>query len=156
MSEAAIKHDRRFCLDCNKRLNGHEWLYGACSACIKQRAKANGWRPKDRNGNSLAGWVYADNAPRWKEYGDFHDMDEDGMIRLIKAINGGGSGYARKAAPAEDLKVKRQERGECVRCGAKLPEGCEAKRCPECLGKSRLYAAQWRQERRMGGLSHER
>ena len=140
MSEAARKHDRRFGLDCGGVLNGHEWYYGACSGCIKQRAKRNRWTPRGNGGHVEWGWFYADNAPRLKDYTDYHDLDDEGVISLVTAAFGGRSHYAKQGPEQPDdgrtpppLGTKR-----CIQCHKLIPTAGFAT-CPECLAKHQVY-----------------
>ena len=79
-----MKHDRKKCLYCGKPINRHEMLYGACSACLKQKARQRHYHPI--NGDKGT-WLYADMAPRMVEYVDPHDMDDRGTKLLYNAIN---------------------------------------------------------------------
>lgn len=81
-----MKHDRKKCLYCGKPINRHEMLYGACSACLKQKARQRHYHPI--NGDKGT-WLYADMAPRMKEYIDPHDLDDRGTMLLYRIINRG-------------------------------------------------------------------
>lgn len=147
----APKHNRDFCLDCGRKLNRHEWLYGACSDCIKKRAKKNRWKPYTSKGIKVnpddRGWFYADNAPRWNEYADFHDMDDEGVLTLMEKVFGGrnyGFYAARDAAkpepkpepaPPPPPKPKVPEgMVKCRHCNRYIPIGRRVV-CEECRSK---------------------
>ena len=136
-----MAHDRSKCLYCNGTLTLHERLYGACSECIKARAKAKHWRP---HGKYDGVWIYVDNAPRWKEYGDFHDMDDDGVIRIVRALAREGAWFGQEIDGRNPFKVhegKGRPRKQlppgvkhCQTCGKLIPES-GLSRCPACRQK---------------------
>lgn len=142
---SAPKHNRDFCLYCGQKLNRHEWLYGACSACIKKRAKASKWAGRISHGHHVEiGWLYADNAPRWKEYADFHDMDDEGVLTLLEKVFGGRDYgfYAAKDVPEpapepkpEPPKPKAPDgMTKCRHCNKYIPIGRRLV-CEECRSK---------------------
>lgn len=139
-----MNHDRRFCIDCGGKLNSHEWFYGACSECIKKRAKANRWRPTGHDGRDITGWFYALNAPRMSEYVDYHDLDDNGVIALMEVLFGHRHHWARKGPderPAPPAGTKR-----CRKCHRLIPEEGPAT-CAICLEKHNAYMDARRQQR---------
>lgn len=147
-----MKHDRDYCLDCGRRLNRHEWYYGACSDCIKKRAKRNKWEPRGAGGHLEYGWFYADNAPRIKDYLDYHDLNDEGVITLMEVcFRGRGGHYAKQNPDQPDgrtpppLGTKR-----CVQCHKLIPAAGLAT-CPECLAKHQAYQQEKRRLWRAAG-----
>ena len=94
MNKDRAHYNVRYCIDCGKELNYHEWYYGACSDCIKRRAKKRGWKPAQYAEG--AGWFYADNAPRWHEYGDPKDMDNMGTALLVEVLRHNGAYFGQQ------------------------------------------------------------
>lgn len=167
-----MKHDRKKCLYCGKPINRHEMLYGACSACLKQRARERHWRPTN---NDKGTWLYADMAPRMKEYVDPHDMDDRGTKLLYNAINADTGAFNKPvdydAMPAWDengdpIPQKRHNKPmlfraqkqkplppipdgmkKCRTCGALIPFAGSS-RCDKCLERNRIASAKWRAESR--------
>ncbi|MCR4622649.1 MAG: hypothetical protein K5663_11270 [Clostridiales bacterium] len=134
-----------------------EWLYGACSACIKKRAKANGWRPKTKG---ELGWFWTDNAPRLKEYGDPKDMDDEGVLRLMEAAFGGRQHYASGTEPEppepviQPKPVEPKKRKPEIPDGMKKCRGCDAllpvggpTHCPKCARAKAAVVAALRHKR---------
>lgn len=162
-----MKHNRQLCLYCGKPINRHEMLYGACSACLKAKARIKKWHPDH---NESGQWLYADMAPRMAEYIDPHDMDNEGAGVLLRMINM-GTGVLNKpvdydsmpSAVDYDPEQASRKRGpmlfratadkykvplpdgtkKCRGCGAVIPfEG--PMRCPACAEKNRILTARWR------------
>lgn len=132
-----MKHNRDYCLDCGRKLNRHEWYYGACSECIKKRAKANKWRPTGHDGRDIQGWFYALNAPRMSEYMDYHDLNDEGVVALMETLFRGGGHYARRnpVQPEEQLPPGTKR---CRKCHRLIPaEGYAT--CDVCLKKHQAY-----------------
>lgn len=157
-------HKTRYCLDCGKKLNYHEWYYGACSECIKRRAKERHWG--ERNGYDSAGWLYACNAPRWKEYASAEDMDDTGVVLLIRALVkegayfgqsnfGNATAFTPYSSPASNKGRPRKAIPEGLkRCGvcSRLIPIVGPSRCESCAARMREKQKQVREQRR---LSHE-
>jgi len=168
-----MKHDRQKCLYCGKKINRHEWLYGACSDCLKLKAKRKGWKPFCNHDSGM--WMYADMAPRMVEYVDPHDMDDRGTKLLYNAINRDTGVFNKPvdydSMPAWDengdpIPQKRHNKPmlfraqrmkalppipegmkKCRTCGKLIPfEG--SSRCPQCLERNRIASAKWRAETR--------
>ena len=166
-----MKHDRRKCLYCGKQINRHEMLYGACSDCMKRKAKLKHYGPHN---NDKGAWLYADMAPRMKEYIDPHDLDDRGTMLLYRVINrdtgvfSGAPDYDKMPAWDENGEPIAQKPGppkgrhllyrftkeklapvipdgmkKCRRCATLIPIAGPV-RCPECLKKSREESAKWR------------
>ncbi len=167
-----MKHDRKKCLYCGKPINRHEMLYGACSACLKRKAKLTGWHPTN---NDKGTWLYADMAPRMKEYIDPHDLDDRGTMLLYRIINRGTGVFI--PAPDYDKMPAWNEDGEepkpkkpgmpkgskilyrftkekelppipkglkpCSRCGKLIPVAGYSK-CDRCRKISADSTAKWR------------
>ena len=133
-----MKHDRDYCLDCGKRLNRHEWYYGACSDCIKKRAKRNKWTPKGSGGREERNWFYAMNAPRMHEYTDYHDLNDEGVITLMEVCFRGRSGHYAKQNPDQPDGVPPPGTKRCIQCHKLIPAAGHAT-CPECLAKHQAY-----------------
>ena len=141
--------DRRFCLNCGAKLNSREWFYGACSECIKLRGKLSKW---DKIGKHLSekGWFYADNAPRYKEYADPHEMDDEGVVQLCEAIFGNIKHYHVQGPDEPEPERKRKPAPEgmkrCSGCGKLIPaDGPNT--CPVCLLRHKRHYAELRARR---------
>ena len=96
-----MKHNRQYCFYCGGKLNFHEWLYGACSDCMKRRGKAAHWKPRGRSGENEIGWFWTDNVPRSKEFIDYHDFDDEGVIREYPPLPGSRRRRAHSAAAGD-------------------------------------------------------
>ena len=78
-----MKHNRYTCLYCEGRLTYEEYKYGACFACIDKLSVKQGWKPR---GYDSEAWRRVDCAPRWQEYGDPKDMDDEGVVLIMREI----------------------------------------------------------------------
>ena len=131
-----MKHNRQYCFYCGGKLNFHEWLYGACSDCMKRRGKAAHWKPRGRSGENEIGWFWTDNAPRSKEFIDYHDFDDEGVIRIMEAIFGNIHHYPDRDADGRTPPPPGTRR--CIQCHKLIPAGGLAT-CPDCLAKHKIY-----------------
>lgn len=167
-----MKHDRKKCLYCGKPINRHEMLYGACSACLKQRARERHWHPTN---NDKGTWLYADMAPRMKEYVNPHDLDDRGTMLLYRIINRDTGAFSpepdydkmpawnedgeepkpEKPGPPKGSRILyRFSKGKhlppvpdgmkrCTRCGKLIPIAGYTK-CEACRKKCAESARKWR------------
>lgn len=164
MNKDRAHYNVRYCIDCGKELNYHEWYYGACSDCIKRRAKKRGWKPTQYAEG--AGWFYADNAPRWREYGNPKDMDTLGVAMLIEVLRAGGAYFGQRPdydkmqpasvydtynSPASNKGRKRMVIPDgmkrCSNCGKLIPIAGSS-RCKICADKLREWQRQAREQRK--------
>lgn len=136
---------RSRCYWCGKKLTDAEWNYGACFECIDKKAEENGWKPGGPSNNDKGDWKHAMNCPRWKEYGDYHEMDEEGVILLLRATFGSGKVYAttEQGRPKEEIPAGMRK---CVCCRRLIPiDGRE--RCDECARRASVQQKLLKEQR---------
>ncbi len=141
---------RSRCFWCGQKLTDEEWIYGACFDCIDKKAAERGWKPGGHPNNDKGDWKKAENCPRWHEYGDYHEMDEEGIILLLKAAYGGRKVYASSAETGRRREVLPEGMRKCVCCRKLIPvNGRE--RCDECSRRFNLRAQLLKEQRKALG-----